>query len=581
MASYLTAFADEANLEPYQRPDILTLKSKYYDFGGRWESYKIGQLVFIAEILEFYPGYEIYFLARDCEYMFDMARLLTQGTEEHARIHLLNISRASMADPNLMKYLEQNGVSEKSLQSGRKALFVDTGFRGQVIKAVEGKLSEQARANFKGHMVLSLLPEYPSSYLFFKFLYGSRSFSDMLFRGADSNEKGTIGKLEEKFARYTYPSRGFSLIDGIFYPMSSIEMRVKDQTDRQEFVSKAKAVMTMQSLKWDWQHGRMKKYFSSMRAEIRRVSQMSLADLQRDLSRLPLEEWNETEAILRDIIASRANAGEGHTVRMGQLGLKEHIGNDGFSVSSRDMKVLPLPSNHWLVPFTKNLKGEVDKVFLHQDWNMVDRLVEIRWGKFEVSDNNFYYDLKAAVANHLYDQPATGRVHELQMKMIELGLCKLRPLAHKLLFNPKVAKMLDLVDLCLNENNHNFIEAFADVFAYSHAFKMPKELHRFMRQAHPDALRAMVMAIAENESPKADEYIRQAMIQGNREVLWALARSVFAKPFFAERTHLLDMLIEVADDLTLKLLQENPLTKDHVLSAKRPSCVTYLLPSAK
>jgi hypothetical protein len=88
----------------------------------------------VAEILGMYTDFEIYFLARDGEYFYDVARILThctpspsgppapwcvdaeQAKKDADRIHLINVSRGTVADPHLKEYIEQEGISEELLQ---------------------------------------------------------------------------------------------------------------------------------------------------------------------------------------------------------------------------------------------------------------------------------------------------------------------------------------------------------------------------------------------------------------------------------------------------------------------------------
>jgi hypothetical protein len=73
------------------------------------------------------PRHELYFVARDGEPFYDVARLATRNDPERARrLHLLNVSRLNMDDAHLADYLAQEGLS-----AGGDALLVDIGFSGR------------------------------------------------------------------------------------------------------------------------------------------------------------------------------------------------------------------------------------------------------------------------------------------------------------------------------------------------------------------------------------------------------------------------------------------------------------------
>ncbi len=122
------------NAESYSsRPDILNVEAKDLRWRGRWSDFKASHLSFVAELLEAYSAdTHLYFIARDGELFYDIARLATWGTSDSVRIHLINVSSQSVYDSNLMPYLKQEGISAESLKTGKKVLFVDTGFTGTI-----------------------------------------------------------------------------------------------------------------------------------------------------------------------------------------------------------------------------------------------------------------------------------------------------------------------------------------------------------------------------------------------------------------------------------------------------------------
>jgi hypothetical protein len=100
----LTFAAVRADDEAYVvRPDILQVTPQSKEFSPIWTALKAAHFSFVAELLAFYPqDAHFYFLARDSEYIYDVARLVTAGRPEWAsRFHLINVSRANMRDENL------------------------------------------------------------------------------------------------------------------------------------------------------------------------------------------------------------------------------------------------------------------------------------------------------------------------------------------------------------------------------------------------------------------------------------------------------------------------------------------------
>src|SRR5690606_9223792 len=99
----------------------------------KWSSYRTGILRFLAS-LEFYPkDYVFYFLGRDGEPLYDMARVFHRNDRGMlSRLRMINVSRPSKMDTHLWDYLAQEGISAAEAAKGRRFLLVDTGMRGTV-----------------------------------------------------------------------------------------------------------------------------------------------------------------------------------------------------------------------------------------------------------------------------------------------------------------------------------------------------------------------------------------------------------------------------------------------------------------
>ena len=66
--------------EPYsvRVPAELITPREHTGLAKEWESIKQGHLESVAQLLEMYPGQEIYFLARDGELLYDFAKIATK-----------------------------------------------------------------------------------------------------------------------------------------------------------------------------------------------------------------------------------------------------------------------------------------------------------------------------------------------------------------------------------------------------------------------------------------------------------------------------------------------------------------------
>lgn len=210
----LNGWADPAPQSYLDRPDITQVTAKAHpDLPDNWRVTMRGQADALAMMLENYPNQELYFLARDGELMYDMARILAQEDPALAsRIHLLNVSRTNAyKTADLTRYLAGNGISESTLQAGKQIVFFDTGFAGSMPEAIKDVLPSQYHPQMQSHFLASVHPEIPSS----------RSFIHALDSNAGNrlpiNYRQTIEQYEE-MPRWMDRSNGFTEIDGRLHP---------------------------------------------------------------------------------------------------------------------------------------------------------------------------------------------------------------------------------------------------------------------------------------------------------------------------------------------------------------------------
>lgn len=151
-----------------QRPDILSVDPIDHikdsdNTLAEWNKASYGHFVLLAELLTFFPDSEFYFLARDIEYLHDMAKVLLKNNSVlKKRLHLVPIStHLSGQSENVRLYLEQEGLTSKNL-GNRSALIVDSCCSGSIpyaiINAFQGK-----KVDIQGFLITA--NAYPSSEL--------------------------------------------------------------------------------------------------------------------------------------------------------------------------------------------------------------------------------------------------------------------------------------------------------------------------------------------------------------------------------------------------------------------------------
>jgi hypothetical protein len=200
------------------RPDILSVEAKSHSevLPEDWEKTKWAHLEAISQYLEIYKDFELYFLGRDAELLHDLAKLVASGIpQEQERIHLINVSRANMNTKNVREYLSQNGISEKNLATGKKILFIDTGFSGTIplkIMSFFPKFKEQ----FSAHLITSSNSDFPSTRVFLYHLNALISYI------SPHQLHGTVINYEH-IPRYTDRSNEFVLVGSTWHAISPLK----------------------------------------------------------------------------------------------------------------------------------------------------------------------------------------------------------------------------------------------------------------------------------------------------------------------------------------------------------------------
>ena len=304
----------------FDRPDILQLDAEvaaydaFYDFHESnlamsrlvpWELVKAAHFNFIASILEMYPQFEIYFLARDAEYLYDVARLVTENTPDASRLHLINISRQNVRDPLMPEYLEQNGISEQTLINGKKVLLVDTGFQGTIPKHISGFFSYEAQKNIKTQLILSDNQNFPSARVFMIQL-NSRSNTE-----EPHALRGTLVNYE-LLAHFSKISLGFEKdSQGRIHPISAPVY----SSEKEDFlIGKKLSLIYMKDLKAYWQQDFVRENYWFEKNHVHNLISLfstdplqSIFHIRSVFSRISGFSKTEFEALIRDFIDSQEN----------------------------------------------------------------------------------------------------------------------------------------------------------------------------------------------------------------------------------------------------------------------------------
>ncbi|NBU19868.1 hypothetical protein EBS43_00425 [bacterium] len=230
-----------ADIEPYSvRPDILSVATvPHPELPFAWHRLKRSHLEAIAELLALYPDQELYFLGRDSEYLYDFARLMTQGQAAHEnRIHLINVSRANARSPHLLKYLEQEGISRTQIEGlGKKIILIDTGFAGTIPKTILENTPRSWASHIHTHLMVSAHAGHPSTRLFLLPLN-----KKILFTHPSALHRSIISY--ENLPHFTHRSSDFLEIGGRWEPIADTTEAILDGK-----VSPASALAQMEDLK--------------------------------------------------------------------------------------------------------------------------------------------------------------------------------------------------------------------------------------------------------------------------------------------------------------------------------------------
>lgn len=281
-----------AQLESYTaRPSIFDVPAQSSNYDARWEDFKKAQIVFVAQLLELYPESRLVFLARDAEYLFDVAQLATFGTSDFDRILLVNVSRQNMRDTNMIPYLRQNGITEESLREGNQVVLIDTGYNGTIPDYIQFQMPSELGAAIKKQMVLSKDPKIPFSRSFLFFLNKDVNRLNPL-----TNEALKQNLLEyESLEKFTRRSTHYKQIKGAFVPMSPLkDPRAQSSSRTDQLIAKMSAadnrsvdpvgsLTKMSDLKKDWEQPEVRSFLLQIRNMTKQIRDVLLSGTATDL----------------------------------------------------------------------------------------------------------------------------------------------------------------------------------------------------------------------------------------------------------------------------------------------------------
>lgn len=213
----------QAQPRPYSdRPSILSVPNRPLNemerarLPPKWAELKRGFVRSLASMIELYPDREIYFLARDGEYLYDLAVMAAESDPSlKERIKLLNVSRGNKSSAELKAYLDQSGLSNREFEKGKKVLFVDTGFGGTMPQEIRSHIAPQFRHQTGSHFVLSTNESIPSSRIF-----GTEVWPERNLNSWRTSLREALENIVEEIPHYTSTSTEIRNIAGRRIPFA-------------------------------------------------------------------------------------------------------------------------------------------------------------------------------------------------------------------------------------------------------------------------------------------------------------------------------------------------------------------------
>lgn len=346
----------------FDRPDILEVApQEHAGLMTQWSELKRAHIEAVAMFLEMYPDRELYFLARDSELLYDVARLaLKDEPERLAKIHLLNISRANMRAENVQKYLAQEGISNETLEAGKKVLFIDTGFSGTIPRVLKEYFPAKYHEQLKTHLLCSSNPEHPSTRSFLVWL------NSEVVNMSPGNMHGTIIGYEH-MPRYTDRSSKFEFRQGQWHPVSTA---VNSSHDGQ--VSKDLAQKYMEDLKLYFESNTASEIFKKRRSFWKNTFAQPKESLTEYLKKLMANATDVDKKIIQSSILD-INEMAKDKLNLEEFGLKKIINSASMASSNKNELIKKFPEWKSILEDPEN---GIKKLFENNDLATLGKIID-------------------------------------------------------------------------------------------------------------------------------------------------------------------------------------------------------------
>jgi hypothetical protein len=529
------------------RPDILKVStSNDHRNSNNSEALMQAQFSFVAQLLALYPAdTDLYFLARDSEYLYDIAKMATEGTAAAKRIHLVNVSRANMHDPKLNAYLAQNGISDQTLAAGKKVVFIDTGFAGTIPRVILSGF-QQFKEQFKTHLIVSSNPGHPSSRTFLGFLNPAiNEFSPSALHGTIVNY--------EYMARYTDRSSTYYSVDGVLHPISSTAQGTGDG-----LVSKPISLLYMQDLQRMWRKTQTRSDFAetirivkSLKARLLEGSTESINSIKQELEQSKgTLVGRQLESHLRDIFDAQKNLDFTLSASLQDFGLKAPSASNYFN---KNLLIEKFPE--W-APVLEDPAPEIEKLFAKENWQMIGNLI----------DANVDAEINKILENWLFESSSNGPRKLLQLRYIETAdNNKIRSLIDNVFSKEHSLNLIEpLKRLIQKSNSDQLVELVNKAFSRAHSAGWKQQLTQIIEKADQRVLSEILNEVFSKEFSKTfADLLPKVLEKVSSNNLSSLAPRIFSKPHSIYFSDSLMFLIDRADQTLLKELTDRSFMGEH------------------
>lgn len=493
------------------RPRIQDIEAKeLIKFDSKWPNLKKANLAFVSFLLEFYPDCDLYFLARDAEMLFDTAQIIA-NSEELKRIHIINVSRKTMQDPNLKNYLTQNKISKRRLHRGLKIIFIDSGFAANIPKKINELFGNNYRNQLRTHLIISKVINHPSSRLFVNNLISNQN--EIRVQSLD----GDIRVFEDRSnLHFTYPSIRYELIGNVWEPISEFKNKDAQRKTVIEHMADLKSYLSSNEAKILSAKYRMatREVINILQSNMT-IEEM-ISSLQDFVSNAKLLTKHERKTIIRDVFDASINLDKSFKIEVTNV-LNPETSIDLESSNWELLERLP----EWR-PYLQHPELHIPKLFEREDYNTIEALL----------NSKINLEIQNIILNQLFDGPATGDKKRLQYKVMGL------------------------------QQEARFV---LENFASLPSSNWMKEFVGPMIINGPSEIKPLVVVylLSQYFAFELKDEISLLIESGDKNLHKLLLVQVFSQPHHADKVDLLNSILNMNDKETLKVfLEKTTLSKD-------------------